>query len=612
LLDELLHGTEIDAEDLGDFSRSEYKLFVLRHDPGTVTQQSIAPAFAGLLPDLPPDPACLELAAHVILSHGTGARDYQVLDELPSSDAALRTLRQLLEARKAADGLALLNAAPFQLFQGTNDFQDEFSLLYATLPVEAYERLRRRVDEFKPAARELREVLEEVGVYARFVVVDVETSPPKWSPDGYDCEPECFAQGGYAEVYRATHLNTGRIVALKRSRSGDTEEARARLRREIQEQRRIDHRHVMPILDHDPEYEWFTMPLADGTFADLRAALAEDDILTTIDEVASGIEAAHSLGLVHRDITPRNILRLTAAEDSRWMVSDWGLVRRPHGMTSTMRTFPGQPFGTQGFVAPEVANDGHVADARSDVYSLGRVLGFGLTGQLPSPNLAQNVTGRWRYLVQRATSPDASRRIQSMADFRAAIRAERAERAPRVAKTPLERASELSEQILQGTPEAADGLLDLALENAGDADLWLDYVASVPREAIDHLMEHRRGDASAIVDTLLRHLTKAWGRRDYDKLNVPLQRMLWITEEAVSREDWGLLEDAARALFAAEVHCQRYKQRDRSRVWLAALRGEAAATIARVLSSTERIAGWYLEDGWRPTGLDPVVRAALR
>lgn len=90
-------------------------------------------------------------------------------------------------------------------------------------------------------------------------------------------------------------------MAFKRPRRASDAEAVARLRREIQEQTKITHPHVMPILDHAPDFAWFTMPLAETHLADRRAQMTEDEIVQMLDEAAQGLEAAHAIDVVHRD-----------------------------------------------------------------------------------------------------------------------------------------------------------------------------------------------------------------------------------------------------------------------------------------------------------------------
>lgn len=546
----------------------------------------------------------------MILAHGTGATDYDLEDEGDVDGSLLVTVRKLVEARGASEALALLDAAPFGVFSARNHFNDEFDVLYAELPIGEYEQVRLRQVALRGPAQEILQVFAEMGQNVRLVVVEPTRHTAPWSPPDYQCEADPFAEGGYARIYRARPQTSGNIVALKRLHSGDTEDARARLRREIQEQGRLHHINVMPILDQDPAFEWFTMPLAEGNLSDLRVGLGTDEMIEMIASVARGLAAAHALGLVHRDVTPRNILRVVSPEGARWVVADWGLVRRPRGLTSTMRTEPGQPFGTEGFVAPEVANDGHEADERSDVYSLGRVLGFALLGQVPRPNLPQNVQGPWRQFVQRTTHPDPSRRPATMTDVLALLSAAQSGASP--PPSPAERALVLTQGLTAGDAAAVDEFVELALANLDDIDLWLDYVGDMPRAAIEQMVAARRVEAAALLEPLLDHLSRNWGGRSYDASNAPLQRFLWIAYAAEAQQAWGLLEDAARALFEGEVKCERFKQRQATRRWLLGLRGEAAATVARALSAVPAAIKWYLKEDWRPNGADASLRAVLR
>ena len=236
--------------------------------------------------------------------------------------------------------------------------------------------------------------------------------------NNYKVEHPEVGRGGYAIVYRATHKATGAVVAFKRTIEDD-EESLGRLRREIQEQGRLDHPHIMPILDQCEHGHWFTMPLAEGDLEKLRPRLTEDDLLTALDQVAEGLAAAHDRGLLHRDVTPRTILALADDELGRtWVLGDWGLVRRPRGKTTVHRTQAKHPFGTDGFAAPEMYDDAHAATSASDVYSLGRVAAWAVTGQWPKPNVPLEPEGRWRNLVRRTTQMDPARRVQTMAEFR--------------------------------------------------------------------------------------------------------------------------------------------------------------------------------------------------
>lgn len=121
---------------------------------------------------------------------------------------------------------------------------------------------------------------------------------PKEKPP-YRLAREPLGVGGFAEVFEAEHRETGERVAFKRLlRKINREEALARLRREIETLRRIDHPHVMPVLDHAADFSWYTMPLADAVLASLEPPIADKLLTTIVRECAAGLAAAHDVGLV--------------------------------------------------------------------------------------------------------------------------------------------------------------------------------------------------------------------------------------------------------------------------------------------------------------------------
>jgi serine/threonine protein kinase len=326
-----------------------------------------------------------------------------------------------------------------------------------------------------------------------------------------------------------------------------------------------------------------------------------------VDEAAQGLEAAHALGVVHRDVTPRNILLLADKKGARWVVGDWGMVRRPRGLTSTMRTRPGDPFGTEGFVAPEVMINAHGATERADVYSLGRVFGFALTGEIPVPNIPQEVPEKWRLLVRMLTEQNPDRRVQTMADARQQLR--RLLSGP--VRSPAATLATLEERIDAGDALAADQLLDLALAAPDDDEIWLDHVVKLPKGLTEHLVVSRPRDLVRGFDSVYRHVRRNWRDRSFNLLNVPLRWLFDAAQAAQANADFSTLEEACRTLFELEVHCARYEQRHRTRAWLEALAGEAAETVARVVQAIPAAAKWYLDEGWSPANCDNGVREAL-
>ena len=244
----------------------------------------------------------------------------------------------------------------------------------------------------------------------------------------YALEPKPMGSGGQAEVFKARDKRTGEFVAFKRL-LGDlrsNRDALARMRREIDVQTNLSHVNIMPILDYSEHYFWYTMPIAEKTLMDLPIPIAEKTLmdlpipidfqstLTIVEEIAYGLLFAHQSGNIHRDVTPKNILELKSEDGStRWVVSDWGLVRRI-GHTSIVRTSPGYQIGTEGFAAPETGQDAHLVDASADVYSLGRVVAWCVSGIWPLQNIPLCPEGPLQDFILRTTKLYPHERVTDM------------------------------------------------------------------------------------------------------------------------------------------------------------------------------------------------------
>ena len=232
----------------------------------------------------------------------------------------------------------------------------------------------------------------------------------------YKLDPRPLGQGGYATVHRGIHRETGEEVAVKRPLRGD-DHAQDRFRREVELQAQLDHPNVMPILDHDADATWYAMPLAERTLTkaiEVHRNLNPSQLSSVIADAAHGLAYAHRRKLVHRDVNPNNILELHDSGQSRWVVSDWGLVRRPPGESSPRLTRRDRPLGTRGFVAPEALADPHEADAACDVFSLGRVAHFALTNVWPDVGFPLPEPGwLWDEFVNRCTA-DRKDRVATM------------------------------------------------------------------------------------------------------------------------------------------------------------------------------------------------------
>jgi len=203
------------------------------------------------------------------------------------------------------------------------------------------------------------------------------------------CRIEAVAgRGGMGVVYRATQLGLDRAVALKLvapERAADAN-FRARFERESRVAAAIEHPNVIPVYGAGEEDGrlYLLMRWVPGT--DLQALIRRSGRLghvhaaNIVAQVAAGLDAAHAVGLVHRDVKPANVLLGGEDGSGHVYLSDFGLTLDPSADTRV--TDSGEWFGTVDFMAPEQF-EGDRPDARTDVYALGCVLHAALTGEPP-------------------------------------------------------------------------------------------------------------------------------------------------------------------------------------------------------------------------------------
>jgi len=215
-------------------------------------------------------------------------------------------------------------------------------------------------------------------------------------------------RGGMGVVYRAQQVALGRTVALKviAPELLDDPTTKARFLREARAGASIEHPHVIPLLhaDETDGVAYLVMRFVDGddvrTLVRRTGPLEPERAATIGAQVGEALDAIHAAGLVHRDIKPANVL---LGSGDHVYVSDFGLAKEALSRGSETRS--GQWVGTLDFVAPEQIR-GERVDARTDVYALGGLLFYMLTGTAPFSDHEGDGAKLWAHLSE--TPPPVS------------------------------------------------------------------------------------------------------------------------------------------------------------------------------------------------------------
>lgn len=269
-------------------------------------------------------------------------------------------------------------------------------------------------------------------------------------------------QGASGSVYRAESLAISRefaikIINFKNVPSGvEPEQIRARLHREIEAISRLRNPHVVPfyeVIELYDHYVGIVMDFVDGVTLEglvkRKGRIAIKRAAHLLRQIANGVHEAHEAGMIHRDLKPENIMveRMPAGDDFVHVL-DFGIVRLDDGVSMT-RGFLGTPL----YASPEQAMAGEV-DRRSDIYSLGAIFFFMLTGR--PPFVSDNV-----YEILRAHVRSAAPGIDSL-DLDIEFPPELVELVDAMlAKSPINRPQTLNEVINRIDHLIRSGRLDI-------------------------------------------------------------------------------------------------------------------------------------------------------
>jgi serine/threonine-protein kinase len=203
--------------------------------------------------------------------------------------------------------------------------------------------------------------------------------------DSHTIERE-LGHGGMACVFRARRRHDDRLVAVKVIRPEIAVGiGYQRFRREIELLMRLDHPHILPLLETGEAgaYLYYTMPCAEGE--SLKARLTQEgtlplpDVVVVASQIGMALDYAHAQDVLHRDIKPENILW----HADRWTLCDFGVARALEAAAPDSLSPSGMVIGTPQYMSPEQGAAKKRLDGRSDLYALGCVLYEAVAGHPP-------------------------------------------------------------------------------------------------------------------------------------------------------------------------------------------------------------------------------------
>jgi serine/threonine-protein kinase len=260
---------------------------------------------------------------------------------------------------------------------------------------------------------------------------------------------DTLGKGGMSTVYKVLDLELNEVVALKLFTQVSNDEAVERFKQEIRLARQLVHENVIRMYDMGVAAgaRFLTMELLVGEdmHAKMVRGLPMREGCRLLAQACAGLEAAHRLGVVHRDVKPENLF---VTNDNVLKVMDFGIAKHSK---NTGLTLAGMVVGTPEYMAPEQAH-GHMQVTHSaDIYSIGVILYALATGQLPFRHT--ELVPLLMMHVQQA--PEAPRRLNPScpAEFEKVILellAKRADQRPPTAKAVEERLLRLVERGVLG------------------------------------------------------------------------------------------------------------------------------------------------------------------
>jgi len=205
---------------------------------------------------------------------------------------------------------------------------------------------------------------------------------------------EQIGKGGMSEVWKALHIHLDMIVAVKllHKELADTKEFVARFKQEAQIASKLDHDNICSVSDYGHTKEqipFIVMKYLEGeNLLELLRRIIRVPVgasLSIIKQVLSGLQAAHSMGVIHRDIKPGNIfIARKEGEAATVKILDFGISKiRSQSKRDLWLTSTDIVLGTAYYLSPEQIRESKNVDHRTDIYAAGAVLYRLITGKAP-------------------------------------------------------------------------------------------------------------------------------------------------------------------------------------------------------------------------------------
>ena len=312
--------------------------------------------------------------------------------------------------------------------------------------------------------------------------------------------------GGMADVYLGEDTLLGRQVAIKllHANFANDDEFVTRFKREAQAAGKLNHPNIVNMYDvgFDQDLHYIIMEYVDGEtlkeYITRHGRLSIDEAVKFTIAIAEGLEHAHTMGIVHCDIKPHNVI---ITRTGRVKVTDFGIARAMNATNTVMYT--NSILGSAHYLSPEQAS-GKPVDGNTDIYSLGVVLYEMLTGRVPfegeTPiavalkHVREKVAPPTRYnpsipplleaVVMKALSKNPADRFDSISDMISDLRLTQGFT---MGKTQRHEPNDFATQMIPAVdPEAMEDFSTIEEEqkDEGKKKSMLSKIASIPQKYI--------------------------------------------------------------------------------------------------------------------------------